>query len=204
MGDSAPNPLPLHTQDPTTRFSDRAAAYVQHRPSYPTSAIDHILIPPAPSTRPGPAERWEGGVGGVSSPATSIESATRLLTIADIGAGTGISSRLLADRGHRVLAIEPNAAMRAAAEPHELVTAIDATAEDTTLPDASIDVIVCAQAFHWFRPREAVAEFARILRPGGRLALMWNVRDDSDPLTADLWAAICMAADRGEFAEVAE
>lgn len=80
--------------DPTRRFSDRADAYARFRPSYPASAIDAILA-------------------GLAPPAT--------LEAADVGAGTGIASRLLGDRGVRVAAVEPNAAMRAAAAPHPRV-----------------------------------------------------------------------------------
>src|SRR5262249_9117848 len=72
---------------------------------------------------------------------------------------------------------------RASAAPHPNVTQHDGTAEATNLPAGSVDLVVCAQAFHWFHQRDAVAEFHRILRPGGRLALMWNQRSHEDPLT---------------------
>lgn len=114
-------------------------------------------------------------LGGAGDPA-------RLLA-ADVGAGTGISARLLADRGPRVLAVEPNEAMRAAAAPHPRVTWRRGTAEATGLDAGSVDLIVSAQAFHWFREEEALREFHRVLRSGGRLALMWNRRDRSDAAT---------------------
>jgi len=157
MMERPPDP-PLHELAPTTRFSDRAADYVRYRPDYPAAAIDRMLA-------------------GLRTPPEIVA--------ADVGAGTGISARRLAERGARVWAVEPNAEMRAAAAPHPLVTWHDGTAEATGLDRASVDLVLCAQAFHWFRPPEAVAEFARILRPGGRLAIVWNRRDRSDPLT---WA----------------
>jgi ubiquinone/menaquinone biosynthesis C-methylase UbiE len=101
------------------RFSDRATDYAKYRPSYPATAIDRILE-------------------GLNNP----------LVAADIGAGTGISSRLLAERGVRVLEIEPNADMRQAAAPHPLVKFYDSTAEKTGIADASIDLVTCFQSFH--------------------------------------------------------
>src|SRR5690606_36647496 len=90
---------------------------------------------------------------------------------ADVGAGTGISARALAQRGVEVVAVEPNAAMRAAAAPHPRVTWREGTADDTGLPDGAVDLVLVAQAFHWFDPPGALREFHRILRPGGRLAI---------------------------------
>lgn len=156
-------PPALHELDPTGRFSDRADDYVRYRPDYPAAALDHVLE-------------------GVSLSARVIA--------ADVGAGTGISSRQLADRGLEVIAIEPNAAMRAGASPHPRVTWRPGTAEATGLAAASVDLVVCAQAFHWFRQREAIAEFHRVLRPGGRLALIWNTRSRVDPLTLGFIEAI--------------
>lgn len=154
---------PLHAQNPTGRFSDRAGDYARHRPTYPAPAIDASLD-------------------GLGDPAR--------LEVADVGAGTGISARLIAERGPRVTAIEPNDAMRAAGAPHTNVRWRAATAEASGLPDGSVDLVVCAQAFHWFEPERALAEFHRILRPGGRLALIWNKRDRADPLTAGYRDAI--------------
>jgi SAM-dependent methyltransferase len=153
----------LYDMDPTGRFSDRAADYVKYRPGYPPAAFDVMLAGwPDPST----------------------------ITAADIGAGTGISARSLADRVAGVIALEPNAAMRAAAAPHPRVRWADGSAEETGLADAAVDLVLCAQAFHWFRPAESLAEFHRILRPGGRLALMWNARNRSDTLTFGYTEAI--------------
>ena len=147
---------PLYEMNPLGRFSDRATDYVKYRPSYPAAAIDAILA-------------------GLGEPSQ--------LTAADIGAGTGISSRLLAERGVRVLAIEPNAEMRQAAAPHPLVEFRDGTSETTNLPDASLDLVVCFQSFHWFNPVLTLPEFRRILKPSGRLAVVWNLRDRADALT---------------------
>jgi SAM-dependent methyltransferase len=149
--------------DPTGRFSNRAEDYRRYRPDYPEAALDAILE-------------------GLGAPLR--------LVAADVGAGTGISSRMLAERGVRVLAIEPNAGMRAAADPHERVEWREGTGEAAGLPGGSLDLVLCAQAFHWFRQPEALAEFHRVLRPRGRLVLMWNTRDHNDPLTRDYAGAI--------------
>ena len=135
----------------TERFGDRADAYALHRPSYPAAAIDAVLD-------------------GLGDP--------RALVVADVGAGTGISSRLFADRGATVVAIEPNAAMRGAAASHPLVTWRDGTAERTGLPNASADVVTACQAFHWFATPEAMRELARIARR--RIAVVQYERDERD------------------------
>lgn len=155
---SETNTTPLHTLNPLNRFSDRAEDYVKYRPSYPADAIDIILA-------------------GLNNNAQIVG--------ADIGAGTGIASRLLAERGVNVIAIEPNAAMREAAEPHPLVEFRDGSAEATQLTDDSVDLVTCFQAFHWFHPEPTLLEFHRILKPSGRLAVVWNNRDKEDALTAE-------------------
>ncbi len=166
------NPTALHTLNPLNRFSDRVADYVKYRPSYPAAAIDMILE----------------GLG------------TSPLVAADIGAGTGISSRLLANRGVQVLAIEPNAAMRAGAEPHPLVEFRDGKAEETQLEDASVDLVTCFQAFHWFDPEPTLLEFRRILKSTPvagqprRLALVWNNRDKEDAFTNEYSQLIAAAS----------
>jgi len=139
---------------PTCRFHDRAEDYARYRPGYPDDAVSALLL---------------------GLPAAC--------TVADIGAGTGILSRLLAARGARVLAVEPNAAMRAAAAHHPNVHWSDGTAEATRLSDASIDLVTIAQAFHWVDVAPTLREFARILRPHGRLAILWNRRTRDDPFT---------------------
>lgn len=94
-----------------------------------------------------------------------------------------VSPRVFWLNGVRVLAIEPNAEMRQAALPHPLVEFHDGTAENTNLPNASVDLIVCFQSFHWFDPTPTLLEFRRILKPTGRLAVVWNDRDRQDEFT---------------------
>jgi len=149
--------------DTVERFNDRAADYVRYRPTYPAAAI-HAMLDGL-----GPPER---------------------LVAADIGAGTGISARLLGDEGLRVLAVEPGEAMRSAAAPHPHVAWVAGRAEATGLRSEVADLVLCAQSFHWFRPAEVLPEFARILKPRRRLAIMWNRRRASDPLTAGYRQAI--------------
>jgi SAM-dependent methyltransferase len=141
----------------TERFSDLAGAYVAARPSYPAESVDVIID-------------------GMGDPAS--------LAVADLGAGTGISSRVIAARGPLVYAIEPNAKMREAAAPDVRVRWINGTAEATTLPDASVDVVAAFQAWHWVDHPAGVVEARRILRPGGRLAAIYNERDERDAFTA--------------------
>jgi SAM-dependent methyltransferase len=143
--------------DPTHRFTDRVHHYRTSRPSFPREAVDAVLA-------------------GLGEPSR--------LTAADIGSGTGISSLLLAERGVRTIGIEPNAAMRTASIPHPLVTYREGSAEATGLDDRSLDLVLAAQAFHWFQPDAALREFHRVLRVHGRLAVIWNERDLTDPFTA--------------------
>jgi SAM-dependent methyltransferase len=154
--------------NPLGRFSDRAADYVKYRPTYPEAAIDAILA----------------GLGEASQ-----------LTAADIGAGTGIASRLLAKRGLRVLAIEPNAEMRQAAELHPLVEWKEGTSEVTNLSESSVNLVTCFQSFHWFNPVLTLPEFRRILQPSGRLAVVWNLRDRTDEFTLEYTQIVKIASD---------
>ena len=147
---------PRHELAPTARFAGRAKDYARFRPSYPEAAIDYAIAGL-------PLDRG--------------------LLAADIGAGTGISSRLFADRGIRVIAIEPNAEMRESAEPHPDVSFRAGSGETTGLESASVDLVVCAQAFHWFRGQEALVEFRRIVKPGGRFVFLVNERGAGDPAT---------------------
>jgi ubiquinone/menaquinone biosynthesis C-methylase UbiE len=151
----------------TLRFSDRVADYVRWRPHYPAEVVALLR-----------QEKLvpDGG------------------TVADIGSGTGISSQLFLERGFCVLAVEPNAEMRGAAE--ELLAAlpgfvsVNGTAEKTTLPDKAADMVYCAQAFHWFDRPAAKREFARILKPNGATVLCWNNRDESDPFQQEYEQAL--------------
>lgn len=167
-----PSLPPLYTQNPQQRFSNRADDYAKYRPSYPVAAIDWILQ----------------GLGDSTA-----------LTAADIGAGTGISSRLLAERGLTVWAVEPNEAMQSAALSHPRLEFRTGTAEQTGLPDQSVDLITCCQAFHWFEPNATLTEFHRILKPHGRLALMWNDRDREDEFTEAYTEAVRKAVDPNYF-----
>jgi SAM-dependent methyltransferase len=149
--------------DPTRRFSDLAQIYARCRPDYPESALDRIIA--HCGLHPGSV-------------------------LIDVGCGTGISSRPFALRGIAVVGIEPNAAMRAQAEAEPLPPGTpvpvyrDGRAEATGLPDAVADAVLSAQAFHWFDADAALREFHRILEPRGWVVLMWNERDETDPLTA--------------------
>jgi SAM-dependent methyltransferase len=150
-------------RDPTTRFDDRVDDYVRYRPGYPADAVALL--------------RRECGLGAGRD-------------VADIGSGTGKLTEFLLATGARVFAVEPGAGMRAAAE--RLLgrtpgfVSVDGRAESTGLPDSSVDLVTAAQAFHWFDPSAARAEFLRILRPLGRVALVWNEQDDDgSPFTKD-------------------
>jgi SAM-dependent methyltransferase len=139
---------------PTTRFSDRVADYVRHRPSYPLEVVRTL-------------ERELGIAPG----------RTRVV---DLGAGTGISSALFLVEGYEVTAVEPNSDMRAAAEtalgPSPRFTSVAGRAEATGLPASAFDLAIAAQAFHWFDGLAVRAELRRILRPGAGAALLWNDR----------------------------
>ena len=145
---------------PYTAFADVAGAYERGRPGYPEDAV-----------------RWLVG--------------DEPRDVVDLGAGTGKLTRALVALVHRVTAVEPLDEMRAeldAAVPD--ASTLAGRAEAMPLPDASADVVASAQAFHWFDHDAALPEIARVLRPGGSLALVWNSRDDSDPWMAQLSAII--------------
>ena len=109
------------------------------------------------------------------------------LRVADLGAGTGIFSRVLAGLGHDVVAVEPDPGMRAAMLAHEPDFEVrEGSAEAIPLPDASVDAVTAAQSFHWFDNERAHAEIARVLRPGGHFCPLWNVRDESADWVAEL------------------
>jgi SAM-dependent methyltransferase len=139
--------------DSTERFSNRVENYVRYRPGYPADVVSLLQA--------------ETGL-------------AKEAVIADIGSGTGISADLFLQNGNCVFAVEPNLAMRQAAEQrlqeHALFRSISGTAEATTLPDGSVDYAIAAQAFHWFDAQRARKEFSRILKPGGWVVLIWNAR----------------------------
>lgn len=132
-------------------FSNRSANYEKYRPRYPESAINMIFA-------------------NLDLP----------LTVADVGAGTGISSRLMAQDGINVLAIEPNIEMTNAAPWHPQVQFLQRTAENIPLPSATVDLVTSFQAFYWFDFNKSLQEFRRVLKPKGRLALVWNFWDNRD------------------------
>jgi SAM-dependent methyltransferase len=137
----------------TERFSGLAENYRRYRPGYPVAAIDLLVA--------------QCGLNAAA-------------VVADVGSGTGILSEPLLERGARVIGIEPNDDMRAAAEERlgaePRFRSVAATAEATTLPEESVDLWVAAQAFHWFDAPRARLEALRVLRGGGFAALLWNER----------------------------
>jgi SAM-dependent methyltransferase len=136
-----------------------------------------------------------------SYPAEAVALLTRELALGpgrrvlDLAAGTGKLTRLLVGTGADVVAVEPLASMRGAFTAMlPGVEILDGTAESIPLPDASVEAVTAAQAFHWFEPGRALAEIARVLRPGGGLAMVWNEQDGSVPWVAALGAATDRAA----------
>lgn len=142
----------------TSRFSNRVENYIKYRPSYPEEIVSYFLNE------------------GMLKPG---------YVIGDIGSGTGISSEIFLKDNYKVIGVEPNKDMREAAERllmgYKNFESINGTAEATTLSDNSIDLIICAQAFHWFDVEKSREEFKRILKPGNFTSLIWNVRrEDTD------------------------
>jgi SAM-dependent methyltransferase len=151
-----------------SRFDDRVENYAAYRPSYPAALVEFL--------------RDELG-------------AARGAAVADVGAGTGILSELLLKEGCEVFAVEPNDAMRAFAESrlksYPNFRSVKGTAEATTLAGAAFDLVAAAQAFHWFDPVPTRAEFRRILKQSGRVALVWNMRRlDASPFLRDYEALL--------------
>jgi SAM-dependent methyltransferase len=151
------------SSDSTSRFTDRVEDYVRWRPGYPAQVLEALrsdlgLVPEH--------------------------------VIADVGSGTGILSRMFVENGNLVYGVEPNRAMAEVAE-----AALSASgrfrsapgrAEATSLPDSCVDLVTAGQAFHWFSVPESRTEFQRILRPGGGVALVWNLRRlDGTPFLRD-------------------
>jgi len=137
-------------------FSGKAEIYSKNRPSYPDELfhfLSHHII--------------EGSL------------------VADIGAGTGIFSKLLLENGYSVIAVEPNEEMGKIAieilDPFPLFQFVFGTAENTGIKEHSIDLVTAAQAFHWFDSKAFKKECQRVLKKGGKVALIWNKRDESNP-----------------------
>lgn len=149
--------------DTIERFSNRVENYAKYRPDYPRQILTLLSR--------------ECGL-------------TRDSVIADIGCGTGLSTEMFLANGNRVFGVEPNAAMRATAIKHlarfPWFIAVDGKAEATNLDHSSTDIVVAAQAFHWFDPEGTRAEFKRILKPGGFVVLIWNERQlDTTPFLSE-------------------
>lgn len=153
------------TKDRAAEFTPLAGAYARWRPGYPTELIDALLE-------------------GVDLSAARV---------ADIGAGTNGLALSVAERlsgSGRVLAVEPNDAMRLVAARHGRIEQIAARAEATTIADASVDVVACAQAFHLLDGAAALAEFRRIARRGGRVAVIMNLHDHGPGLGGAFWESM--------------
>lgn len=147
------------------KFSGKAEIYDRYRPEYPAAVYDFIAD--------------ELGL-----PKDSV--------IADIGAGTGLFCMPLLERNYTVYCVEPNVEMKAVldgkAKDYKNYRGIGAVAEHTGLPDRSVDCITVAQAFHWFQRDAFQEECRRILKPHGKVVLLWNVKDESWALTKQLSA----------------
>ena len=137
-------------------FSSWAERYDRFRPRYPEAAVRY-LVGTDPSAR-----------------------------VLDVGAGTGRLAVAVATLGRDVLAVEPDDVMRSFAEAALPGRTARGSAEELPVPDASYDVVVAGQAFHWFEPDRALPEITRVLRPGGALGIIWNARDDSVAWVAEL------------------
>ncbi|MFJ6151878.1 class I SAM-dependent methyltransferase [Micromonospora profundi] len=160
-----------HTQ--ALSFGMAAADYDRFRPRYPIEAV-----------------RWA---------LDGLEDSARIV---DLGAGTGILTRGVLALGHRVTPVEPDPEMRArldAATPGS--TALAGGAESVPLPDGSADAVVVGQAYHWFDRKRAHAEIARVLRPGGTFAPIWNLRDDQVGWVAELGRIARLGDNAGDVIE---
>lgn len=147
----------------TKLFTHKSEAYANYRPGYPSEVIDLILNPFLNQ---------------------------QAVHAVDMGAGTGIASRLMANRGVCVTALEPNGAMIDAAEQHPNLNYLQARAEWTPIDTNVADVVTSFQAFHWFDFKLSLKEFNRILKPSGHLALVWSYWDPEDAFTASYIALI--------------
>jgi SAM-dependent methyltransferase len=149
--------------DPRERFAGLASTYARYRPSYPAALVDRVLA--AAGVLPGDR-------------------------VADVGCGTGILTRLLAERGLDVVGIDPSEDMLAEARAGGgRAEYRRGEAAATGLDDASVALVAAAQAFHWFDAESALAEFQRVLKPGRHVAAIWNLRVET-PFMADYDAVL--------------
>lgn len=156
-------------------FGAEASAYDRARPSYPPEAIAWLT------------EKLGIGPG---------------RQVIDLAAGTGKLTRLLAGTGANVIAVEPVTSMRdRLREQLPEIPALSGVAEALPLADKSVDVVLVAQAFHWFDARQAMAEIARVLRPGGYLGLLWNARDRSLEWVDQVWSVMDRVERRAPWRE---
>lgn len=145
-----------HRVHPSSVFGRQAEAYTRARPRYPSAAVDHLCD----ALDVAPAD-----------------------VVVDVAAGTGLLSVPLRDRGLRVIAVEPDAGMRRVlALQLDDGQIVDGVAEQLPLPDRSAAAVTVGQAFHWFDAAAALQEFARVLHAGADVGLVWNRRDQSDPM----------------------
>lgn len=149
----------MKLEDSVKRFTNRVENYVKYRPHYPSEVITYL----------------KDNFGLKNSD-----------VIADIGSGPGISSEHFLSNGNKVYGVEPNDLMREAAEmnfaDNDNFISIKGTAEDTTLKDASVDMVIAGQAFHWFNKSKCKIEFKRILKQNGHVVLMWNEKLNTEGL----------------------
>jgi SAM-dependent methyltransferase len=150
-----------------TRFDGLAAVYSAYRPTYPPAVVEFVEkeLSVLPSAR-----------------------------IIDVGSGTGISAELFLKAGYAVTCVEPGADMFARATAnlshYPLARFVQSRAESTGLPDADADLVLAGHSFHWFDVAACRREFARILKPGGWVALLWNSRDERDAFTREYYERI--------------
>lgn len=144
------------------RFSDRVENYIKYRPGYPEEIIATLQLE----------------IGLVPGD-----------VVADIGSGTGLSAKLFLEHGNTVYGVEPNEPMRKAAEgllaEYDHFVSVHGSSESTNLKAHSVDLIVCAQAFHWFDREKTKLEFRRIAAAGAHLCLIWNDRKETEPFQQD-------------------
>jgi hypothetical protein len=164
---------------PTERFSDRAQAYAAARPGYPQAIATELI---------------------------RLFDLPHDAVVADLGSGTGLSCEPFLRAGLTVFGVEPNDAMRAAGD-RQLASfgrfrSVKGTAEATTLPDASVDLVIAAQAAHWFEPRAAGAEAKRILKRPPNAALIWNDRASTGEAFAEGYEALLVEHGGAEYARV--